>query len=169
MTGPLRLAYADPPYFGKGRLYDGHHTDSRAWDDQQTHLDLLAELTQYDGWAYSCNSTHLAWVLPAVPDARVAAWCKPFAAWRPNRLQQYTWEPVVFRPARATGKGLSVRDYLVEPMTTRRGLSGAKPEAFARWVMDLLGHQPGDELIDLFPGTGVLSAVAAQMTLGGQP
>lgn len=166
-TDELRLAYADPPYWRKGRLYDAHHPDSRKWDDQGAHLELLAQLEQdYDGWAYSCNSTHLEWVLPAVPGARVAAWCKPFCSWLPRRRQQFTWEPVVFRPGRTVGdNSSSTRDYLCEPMTLRRGLPGAKPEAFARWVLDLLGYQDGDELVDLFPGTGVLTAVQAQGVL----
>ncbi len=31
---------------------------------------------------------------------------------------------------------------------------GAKPAVFIRWVFDLLGALPGDELIDVFPGSG---------------
>lgn len=31
---------------------------------------------------------------------------------------------------------------------------GTKPAAFCRWVFDLLGAQAGDELVDLFPGSG---------------
>lgn len=31
---------------------------------------------------------------------------------------------------------------------------GAKPPPFARWIFDLLGAAPGDELTDLFPGSG---------------
>ena len=31
---------------------------------------------------------------------------------------------------------------------------GAKPAAFCWWVFDLLGALPGDELVDLFPGSG---------------
>ncbi len=36
-------------------------------------------------------------------------------------------------------------------------LIGAKPAAFCRWIFDLLGAQPGDELVDLFPGSGGVS------------
>jgi hypothetical protein len=35
----------------------------------------------------------------------------------------------------------------------KRGLTGAKPRAFARWIFDILNVQPGDEFIDLFPGS----------------
>ena len=31
---------------------------------------------------------------------------------------------------------------------------GAKPAIFARWIFDLLGALPGDEFVDLFPGSG---------------
>jgi hypothetical protein len=31
---------------------------------------------------------------------------------------------------------------------------GAKPAAFCYWMFDLLGLLPGDDLVDLFPGTG---------------
>ena len=34
----------------------------------------------------------------------------------------------------------------------KRGLTGAKPEAFCRWVMDVLGWKHGDTFTDLFPG-----------------
>ena len=31
---------------------------------------------------------------------------------------------------------------------------GAKPAIFARWIFDLLGALPGDEFVDVFPGSG---------------
>jgi hypothetical protein len=31
---------------------------------------------------------------------------------------------------------------------------GAKPAAFCWWLFDLLGALPGDDLVDLFPGSG---------------
>ena len=39
-------------------------------------------------------------------------------------------------------------------MAMGKGLVGAKPEAFCRWVLDLLGYVEGDEVVDVFPGTG---------------
>ncbi len=32
-------------------------------------------------------------------------------------------------------------------------VTGAKPAAFCWWLFDLLGALPGDELVDLFPGS----------------
>lgn len=34
---------------------------------------------------------------------------------------------------------------------------GQKPEAFCLWVFAWLGAQPGDELVDLFPGSGAVA------------
>lgn len=34
---------------------------------------------------------------------------------------------------------------------------GAKPAVFCRWVFDLLGALPGDEFVDVFPGSGGVS------------
>ncbi len=41
------------------------------------------------------------------------------------------------------------------PRTTAPGhVTGAKPAEFARWIFDLLGALPGDDLTDLYPGSG---------------
>ena len=42
------------------------------------------------------------------------------------------------------------------------GFVGAKPDAWTRWVLDMLGYQPGDdEVDDLFPGSGAVAPAAA--------
>jgi hypothetical protein len=99
-----------------------------------------------------------------VPARRpVASWVKPFAAFKRNVRIAYTWEPVIVRGGRLSSKdGAPVgRDHLSVPITMKRGLTGAKPEAFCRWVMDLLGWKHGDVLDDLFPGTGVFDRVSS--------
>ena len=170
MTGvpSIRLAYADPPYLGCARLYP-EHPESHIWDDPANHGRLMADLDRdFDGWALSLSATSLAALLPlAPPQTRVAAWVKPFAAFKRNVRCAYTWEPVLFKPGRDSSKdGAPVtRDHLSCPITMRRGLPGAKPEAFCRWVLALLGWVPGDEFVDLFPGTGVFGAVLAQEAL----
>lgn len=40
----------------------------------------------------------------------------------------------------------------------KRGLTGAKPRAFCMWVFDLLNVQPGDQVDDMFPGSGAVQA-----------
>ena len=46
-------------------------------------------------------------------------------------------------------------------MTLKRGLKGAKPRAFARWIFEILNVQPGDDFVDLFPGSGAIGAAWA--------
>ena len=160
----MNLAYADPPYLGQAKLYD--HPDAGDWDELTTHATLFARLeAEFDGWAVSASSPSLVDLLPLAPrGARVAAWVKPFCAFKANVRVAYSWEPVIFRPARLSSKtGADVtRDFLSSPMTLSRGVVGAKPEVFCHWVLDLLGYLEGDELVDLFPGTGVFGRVLAQ-------
>lgn len=166
----MRLAYADPPYLGCCSLY-GHRHDEPwgCWDDPMTHVRLFDYLSEFDGYAYSLTSQSLGKLLPLAAEVglqpRVAAWTKTFAAFKKNVRVAYTWEPVLFEPGRNSSKdGAAVgRDHLRCPITLRKGLTGAKPEKFCRWVLDvLLGYLDGDELVDLFPGTGIMERVAAQ-------
>lgn len=154
----MRFAYADPPYLHCCSLYDHHHPDGLCWDDLWTHILLIRRLTEdySDGWAMSATSASLRELLPLCPeDVRVAAWVKPFASFKPNVNPAYTWEPVIFRGGRKRDRDVpTVKDHLEQVITLKRGLTGAKPDRFNRWVLDLLGWQPGDTLDDLFPGTG---------------
>lgn len=153
----MRFAYADPPYLGCGQLYIDQHPDALAWDDIATHQQLVADLIGGfpDGWVLSCNPKDLRVYLPEVPeDVRIGAWVKPFASFKPNVNPAYAWEAVLFRGGRRrTRDELTVRDWLSEPIQLQAGLTGAKPQRFNRWVLDLLNFQEGDELHDLFPGT----------------
>lgn len=159
----MKLAYADPPYYGCGHLYnDTAAADTREYDDLDAWARLFDTLTGYDGWAMSMTSGNLHDILPLAPkEARIAAWVKPFAAFKRNVRIAYTWEPVLFIPGRDRSvDGAPVgRDHLAESITMRKGLTGAKPERFCGWVLDLIGWIPGDELTDLFPGTGVMGEV----------
>lgn len=165
----LRLAYADPPYLGMGKLYAEHHEEAWLWDDPDSHRNLIAQLNDgFDGWALSLSVPSLQVLLPMCPPGvRIASWVKPFAAFKRNVRIAYTWEPVIFKPARDSSKlGAMVgRDHLSEPITMKRGLTGAKPERFCSWVLDLMGWVSGDYVDDLFPGTGVMSRVVRQREL----
>jgi hypothetical protein len=164
----MRLAYADPPYLGVSYRYP-EHPDSAWWDDADHHGNLMAELDQdYDGWAYSLSSPSLQQLLPMAPSGvRVAAWVKPWAAFKRNVRIAYTWEPVIFKPGRDSSRdGAPVgRDHLSRGMMMQAGLTGAKPPEFCRWVLDLLGYVDGDEVTDVFPGTGIMAKVLAQGVL----
>jgi hypothetical protein len=168
LAAAMKFAYADPPYLGKCRRYGHHHPDGLCWDDLATHAALIGRLgADYpDGWALSGNSSTLRDILPLCPpDVRVAAWVKPFAAYKANVRIAYTWEPVIFRGGRASSKdGAPVgRDYIAQVITLKRGLVGAKPPEVCRWILDLLGFDDNrDTLDDLFPGTGIMARVQSQ-------
>lgn len=158
----MRFAYADPPYLGCGALYAKHHPEARIWDDPETHRGLIRRMVDEfpDGWAMSATSVSLRTILPMTPDdCRVGAWVKPFAVFKPNVRVAYAWEPVIFRGGRKGNREQdTVRDWLAESITLRRGLTGAKPRKFCRWVFDILNAQPGDDMVDLFPGTNAMGA-----------
>lgn len=178
----MKFAYADPPYYGCCGLYDHHHPDGRCWDDLSTHMALVERLKRefQDGWAMSCTSGSLRHLLPLCPErARVAPWLKTFGAFKRGVRPAYMWEPVIFYGGRNPGHGYAHKpperggkqntpkdfaivggDALAEPITLKKGLTGAKPEAFCKWVLDLLNVQSEDEVVDLFPGTGVMGRVA---------
>jgi len=177
MSNPMRFAYADPPYLGCGRLYAKHHPEAMIWDDPETHRRLIERLcVEYpDGWALSASSPSLRVILPMCPeDVRVLAWIKPFAIFKPNVGLAYAWEPVIFRGGRKIERNQpTVRDWIAENITLRRGLTGAKPERVARWIFSALNARPGDQLEDLFPGTGAVTAAWRAWTgdaceVGGQ-
>lgn len=166
----MRVAYADPPYLGCCGLYDHFHPDGRCWDDLATHAVLFERLQDEfpDGWAVSTSSAALPQLLSTHRwDAdywrtpiRVGAWVKPFAIFKPNVNPAYAWEPIIWRGGRQPRARTepTVRDWVSHEITLRRGLTGAKPEAFTLWLLNLLGARPDDEIVDLFPGTGAVGA-----------
>lgn len=171
--GPITVAYADPPYLGCCRLYDHYHPDGRCWDDPLTHELLIGRLCdEYpNGWALSCTSGSLRTLLPLCPDdVRVGAWVKPFHAYKRGVRPAYAWEPLIYRggrnkghkPPPKGGKATTPKDFVAENITLKKGLTGAKPERFCEWVLDLLNVQPGDSVVDLYPGTGIMETVASQ-------
>jgi len=169
MTDAMTFAYADPPYLGCGkRLYKTHHQDAAVWDTVDAHRGLIEMLLdEYgDGWALSCNPRDLQMYLQWMPnDVRIGAWCKTWHQIRPTSVQ-YAWEPVIFRGGRSDPKRVPmVRDWITANATRQKGLPGAKPVAFNRWILDLLNYQPGDTLHDLFPGTHGMQQVIDQGVL----
>lgn len=152
-TAPLRLAYADPPYPGLAwRYYRNREVD---------HGELLSRLQRFDGWALSTSARALPDVLALAVaqglEVRVASW---FRGARPTRSAWplSAWEPVVFAggrrvPTRESGEDALI--YRARPRRTDPGrIIGAKPAAFCYWLFNLLGALPGDELLDVFPGSG---------------
>ena len=151
-------AYADPPYLGCGKLYLKHHPEALKWDDPENHKQLIEDLCEkYECWAYSLTSTTLKTILPFCPDdVRVMAWVKPFAVFKPNVNPGYTWEPVIVRGCRQKRDRTepTIRDFVSCPIALKKGLVGAKPDGFWLWLFQVFGMKPGDEFVDIFPGTG---------------
>lgn len=159
----MRFAYADPPYIGQAK----RHYQCAEID----HKELIERLEKEfpDGWALSASSPSLKLILPMCPeDVRIAAWVKSFCAFKRGVRPAYAWEPVIFRGGRnrnaavpeKNGKQITPKDFHVAPITLKKGLVGAKPESVCRWILWLLNVQPGDEVVDLFPGTGIMGKVA---------
>lgn len=159
----MRFAYADPPYLGCGLSHYGDHPDAAVYDTLDGHRDLVARLCDDfpDGWAMSLHAPSLKYILPLCPDdCRVMAWVKPFCSFKPGVGVAYAWEPVIVRGGRKrTREQPTVRDWCAVNITLKRGFTGAKPSDFVHWILDVLNAQPGDEVVDLFPGSGAVGLV----------
>ena len=172
----MRFAYADPPYLGQGaKHYGDRHADAADCDSPGWHRALIARLCDEfpDGWALSASAPSLRTILPMCPeDARVGAWVRPFAAFKANVTRAYAWEPIILRGGRPIPREMAtVRDWIEaaavkEPITMKRGFPGAKPAAVTRWIFDWLNMQPGDEFVDLFPGSGAVGHAYASWLEG---
>lgn len=168
----MRFAYADPPYPGQAKRLYGDHAD---YAGEVDHEDLVARLMDEfpDGWALSTSASALELVLPLCPrptwskknkgrrldgtGVRVLAWCRTHTPWRPVGIQ-YGWEPVILYGGRRKNKcdGF-VRDFLCNADQADRGFVGAKPYSFCAWIFECLGAEWGDELEDIFPGSGAVT------------
>jgi len=151
----MTFAYADPPYPGMAHRYPEN--------TEVDHAQLITELVDGfpDGWALSTSSVALQQILALCPvDVRIMAWVKPFCSFKPNVNPAYAWEPVIVRGGRKrTREQITVRDWVSAVITLRKGLVGAKPEGFCQWLFDVLNVEDGDELVDLYPGTGIVTTM----------
>ena len=157
-AGPARrFAYADPPYPGLARRYYSANVD---YAGEVDHGELIRRLCSFDGWALSTSAAALPAVLASCPaGVRVAAW---FRGERPTLSYSplSSWEPVIYFGARphlsnGSGRRLDSLIYFARPrLTDRARVIGAKPAEFCAWLFKLLGATAGDELTDLYPGSG---------------
>ncbi|MBX3205092.1 MAG: hypothetical protein KF764_08480 [Labilithrix sp.] len=161
---PMRFAYADPPYPGRARKY---YANEPSYAGEVDHAELIASLeaSGFDGWALSTAADALRDVLPLCPaHVRVTSWVKPIGASSRTYGIHNTWEPLLVVGGRKLRGG--VRDWLsAQPARFGGALPGRKPLAFCAWLFDLLGMLPGDELVDLFPGSGVVSRAWSNLSL----
>jgi len=160
--GQMRIGYFDPPYIGCAHLY----ADQPDYAGEVDHVVLLERAeSEFDGWVLHAAATPksmavLAPLVEKIPGARWMSWTKGFAAFKRNVPVAYSWEPVIVKPARkpVVSKRLVMRDWIECPITLRRGLTGAKPERVCHWAFEMVAARPDDELVDLFPGTGAVTA-----------
>lgn len=150
-----RFAYADPPYPGKA----GYYVERQEVD----HAALIAELEAGypDGWALSTSAAALRDVLPLCPlSVRVCAWRRRT---RPttSRRALSAWEPLLVvggreLPTDRSQDVLDALDYRGRYDAFPGAMVGMKPPEFAVWMFAQLGARAGDELADLFPGSGAI-------------
>jgi hypothetical protein len=153
----LRMAYADPPYPGQSAKHYSDHPDYAGEVDHPALIERL--IRDYpDGWALSTSTPALRDLLPLCPpEVRVMAWFKPFAAFKRNVRVAYAWEPILVKVAERLPDARPTRDWVSEPITMRRGFTGAKPEKVCLWLFEAMGLRPCDALDDLFPGSGAVA------------
>lgn len=162
----MKFGYADPPYPGLARKYYGC--------DEVDHAKLVVWMLRSfpDGWALSTSAEALESVLAIVRGAlkrrRLSAkWLRVCVCLKRSRhgasyYARNAWEPLIVyggRPLALTPAEV-LDDVLLD---TGRGqkshpdaLVGMKSAAFAEWMFRMLGAQRGDELVDVFPGSGVI-------------
>ena len=157
------FAYADPPYIGQSAKHYADHPD---FDGEVDHAQLAQTLAGYGGFVLHLSAPTLYEVEGYLRDAgiadyRVMQWVKSFAAFKRNVSVAYAYEPVIVKPIRkpVVKKGLDVvyRDWIAEPITLKKGLSGVKPEKVCRWAFEVAGLHPFDPFHDLYPGSGAVT------------
>lgn len=170
VTGtPGVFFYADPPYPGLAAKY---YRDEPTFAGEVDFPKLIASLrTSHDagaclGWALSTSARSLRELLPLCPPgARVCPWVKPHNPSPKTYGLHNTWEPVIVVPGRQLRPGK--RDWLLAAAARNEGeLPGRKPIAFCVWLYELLGMLPGDRLVDLFPGTGIVTRAWTELSRG---
>jgi hypothetical protein len=154
------------------------HPDAHQWDNPDAHQALVERLTaDYDGWAIAMAPDNLRHYLTWVPPrTRVTVWHDP-GVMPTNQHPRRRWEPVlVYVPdgrrrvtdvPHPTGDVLTC-NHQTYPTGKPRGPSfaGAKPPAWTRWVLDMLGYdQDQDTVADLFGGAGLVTAEINQQVL----
>jgi hypothetical protein len=168
---PSKLGYGDPPYPGQAKR---HYTDDPSGipPAEVDSARLLQDLVMmFDGFALSTSEPGLLIIMDDLPKGylrenkiRIAPWVKPWSHFRPFVNVQYTHEYVLFKTIRPNGARPSVKDHLVCNPTRQKGTHGAKPDAFCDWVLDLIGYQPGDDIIDMYPGSGAFTRAIERRT-----
>jgi hypothetical protein len=149
-----------------------YHPDAHLWDDINKHQQMVEMLIDtYDGWAIAMAHDNLRDYIPLIPKnipIRIGIWTKPQTMPGGARVVN-AYEPVILRIPEgrksSTGKTIFPRDS-VTISRINNGFPGAKPPAWTRWVLDMLGYdQETDTVDDLFEGSGAVAKELAQGVL----
>lgn len=159
----MRFAYVDPPYLGLAKkFYSNSHPNAADYDNPEKHRELIGNLCADfpDGWFMHLHLPSLRAILPMLPEkARVCAWTKPFCSFKKGVHVAYAWEPVIlFGGRKPPPFTRTVRDYCAVNIAMKKGLRGAKPAGVVTWALNLLFAEPSDEIVDMFPGSGSVTA-----------
>jgi hypothetical protein len=154
----IRCAYADPPYPKLARKYYGEDEVDHEWLIQ----DRLVP-NYPDGWALSTSAQALPQVLRLCPEGvRVCSWDRGRRS-RPGKTHRAhnVWEPLIVWGGRPYLDGAPV--HLLDALRwggRQHSYPGAqvgmKPAPFCEWMFRQLGLRTGDELDDLYPGSGAV-------------
>lgn len=144
-----------------------HHEDAARWDAPQAHDALVCELLdRFDGWAIAAAADSIpAYTRALDVGARLAIWNKPNQPASGSRVRNVFEVVLVYVPPqrRARSASLGCVD-LLTASHEMSGFAGRKPPQWTRWVLAMLGYDPAaDEVCDLFPGSGAVSAAADGM------
>jgi hypothetical protein len=146
-----------------------YHPEAHIWDDPETHRQMVDRLcAEYDGWAIAMAHDNLRHYFQWVPnDVRVGVWVKPGMPGGARVINR--WEPVVVRIPVGRRSSTGQKFFPVDALNAglpRAGFAGAKPGAWTRWVLDMLGYDPDEDTVDdLFHGSGAGAAEIAQGVL----
>lgn len=165
---PGLFGYFDPGYIGLAAKYYKGQPDFRGEVDHPA-LIQRALASGYKGFALSLSVSLLSLktIINALPEellqptsggpppARLCSWRKPHAVPAATRGAHNTWEGLLVVGGRRLAPGIP--DSLQAlPARGWGHLPGRKPIRFCAWLFNLLGMLPGDELVDVFPGSGAV-------------
>lgn len=155
----MRFCYADPPYPGMSHKYKGHDDYGGEVDHEELVHNLLRDFPA--GWALSTSARATRDILGLYPEeTRLCIFVngpRVVESWEPLRA----YETVLLYGGRRRAEPVveDLSDVLVwggRQPSHPGALEGMKPAIFADWVFRLLGAHQGDELVDLFPGSGAI-------------
>lgn len=163
----MRFGFADPPYPGLSKKYYG----KREVNHQYLIIQLIRDFP--DGWVLCTSSDALQELMRLCPiGVRISSWVKGSRPGVTYKARS-SWEPVIIWGGRPNKLGPTEKldDSLVMHIGGRQrkhpgSLVGMKPAGFCEWAFRQLGARQGDELVDLFPGSGAVGR-AWKMFTGG--